>query len=190
MVLIPRWGTEKIEYTSVFILYLNEKILWHSPFNNNGKEYPVLISTPCPHCYLVTIWMGSYRKHDTLMCSTRGFIYRDRGWGEGGSACPLEGFSFLCHHQWGRRLESWPNTAARLAGRRRVTQPGVILNVMDGPCRLPALTDHTTCPGSGADLVRNVHKTPSWAMSCKEGMACAFFLDSTIRLLLAGWEAF
>ncbi len=39
--------------------------------------------------------------------------------------------------QWGRRLEGWSNTAARLAGSRRVTQQGVILYVMDGPCRLP-----------------------------------------------------
>jgi hypothetical protein len=37
----------------------------------------------------------------------------------------------------GRRLEGWPNTAARLAGWRRVTQQGVIVYVMDGPCRLP-----------------------------------------------------
>ncbi len=39
--------------------------------------------------------------------------------------------------QGGRRLEGWPNTAARLACWRRVTQQGVILYVMDGPCRLP-----------------------------------------------------
>ncbi len=37
---------------------------------------------------------------------------------------------------WGRRLEGWPNTAARLAGWRSVTQQGVISYVMDGPCRL------------------------------------------------------
>ncbi len=36
----------------------------------------------------------------------------------------------------------------------------------------PALKDpHTTCPSSGADLLLNVHKTPLWAMSHKEGMA-------------------
>jgi hypothetical protein len=31
-----------------------------------------------------------------------------------------------------RRLEGWPNTAARLADWRRMTQQVVILNVMDG----------------------------------------------------------
>jgi hypothetical protein len=33
--------------------------------------------------------------------------------------------------------------------------------VRDGRSIPPAFTDHATCPGSGADLVRNVHKTPS-----------------------------
>jgi hypothetical protein len=36
-----------------------------------------------------------------------------------------------------KALEGWPNTAAPLAGWRRVTQPGVILYLMDGPCHLP-----------------------------------------------------
>jgi hypothetical protein len=54
--------------------------------------------------------------------------------------------------QWGRRLEGWSNTAARLAGWRRVPQRGVSLYVMDGP-------------------LLNVHKTPSWATSFKEGIA-------------------
>ncbi len=39
--------------------------------------------------------------------------------------------------QGGRSLEGWPNMADRLAGWRRVTQQGVILYVMDEPCRLP-----------------------------------------------------
>ncbi len=52
----------------------------------------------------------------------------------------LEAFAYC-----GRRLEGWPNTAARLTGWRRVTQQGVILYVMDGPCRLPFMTDRTTC---------------------------------------------
>ncbi len=43
------------------------------------------------------------------------------------------------YFQWGRRLEDWPNTAARLAGWMRETQQGVILYIMDGPCRLPWL---------------------------------------------------
>jgi hypothetical protein len=40
-------------------------------------------------------------------------------------------------YHWGRRLEGLPNTAARLASWRRVTQQGVILLVMAGPCHLP-----------------------------------------------------
>ncbi len=44
---------------------------------------------------------------------------------------------FLSHNQWGRRLESWTNAAARRAGWKRVTQQGVILYVMDSPSRLP-----------------------------------------------------
>ncbi len=44
--------------------------------------------------------------------------------------------------------------------------------VRDGRSMPPALTDHTTCPGlHGADILLNVHKTPSWATSRKEGMA-------------------
>ncbi len=43
-----------------------------------------------------------------------------------------------------RRLEGWPNTAARLAGSRRVTQQGAILYVMDGPCRLSCRTVPST----------------------------------------------
>jgi hypothetical protein len=39
-------------------------------------------------------------------------------------------FPFPGLDQRGRRLESWPNTAARLAGWRRVTQQGVILSLM------------------------------------------------------------
>jgi hypothetical protein len=39
--------------------------------------------------------------------------------------------------QRGRRLEGWPNTAARLAGWRRLNQQRVILYVMGGPCHLP-----------------------------------------------------
>ena len=72
-------------------------------------------------------------------------------------------------HQWGRRLEGWFNTAARLAGWRSMTHQGVILYVTDGPCRLPWWT---TQIASGADLLLNVLKTPTWAQSRKEGMAC------------------
>jgi hypothetical protein len=38
---------------------------------------------------------------------------------------------------WRLKARSWPNTAARRAGWRRVTQQGVILYAMDGPCRRP-----------------------------------------------------
>jgi hypothetical protein len=50
-----------------------------------------------------------------------------KGGGEGGDVAQLKR----------PRLEGRPNTAARLAGGRRVTQQGMILYVMDGPCRLP-----------------------------------------------------
>ncbi len=46
-------------------------------------------------------------------------------------------FIFDFYSQWGLRLERWPNRAARLAGWRRVTQQGVILYVIYGPCLLP-----------------------------------------------------
>ncbi len=52
-------------------------------------------------------------------------------------------------YQWGPRLESWLNTAAHLTGQRRVTQQGVILFVMDGPCCMPDLRNHTPCLGMG-----------------------------------------
>ncbi len=52
----------------------------------------------------------------------------------------------------------------------------------DGWSMPPSLTDRTTCPGlkllscellanpADVDNALNVHKTPSWALSCKEGM--------------------
>jgi hypothetical protein len=70
-----------------------------------------------------------------------------------------------------RRLEGWPNTAARLAGWRRVTQQGVILYVMDGPHAACPDGPHHHLPRSGADVLLNVQKTPPWATSRKEGMA-------------------
>ncbi len=87
--------------------------------------------------------------------------------------------------QWGRRLEGWPNTAARLAGWRRVTQQGVILYMKDGPCRLPGRPHHL--PRTGAVLLLNVHKTPSWATSRKEGMA--WYSSKTMPSFWAGWLA-
>jgi hypothetical protein len=71
---------------------------------------------------------------------------------------------------WGRILEGWPNTAARLAGWRRVTREVCFLYVMDGPCHLPWRTE-PLAPRSGADLLLDVLKTPSRATWRKEGMA-------------------
>ncbi len=59
--------------------------------------------------------------------------------------------------QWGRRLEGWPNTTARLAGWRRVTLPDgrtVHAAYPDGPHHWP---------WSWADLLLTVLNTPSWA---------------------------
>ncbi len=63
----------------------------------------------------------------------------------------------LCH-KWGRRLEGWPDTAAQARG---------------GPSRVWFLTRwtvHAACPdgphhlpGSGSDLLLNLHKTLPWA---------------------------
>jgi hypothetical protein len=41
---------------------------------------------------------------------------------------------------------------------------------MDGPCRLPWRPHHLS--RSEADLLLNVHKTPPWATSRREGIAC------------------
>ncbi len=60
-------------------------------------------------------------------------------------------------------------------GRRRVTQQGVIVYAMDGPCRLPSDNPHafhaSLCGLHMTCLLLNVHKTPSWAVSRKAGMA-------------------
>jgi hypothetical protein len=78
----------------------------------------------------------------------------------------------------------WLNTAARLAGWSRVTQQGVILNGMDGPCRLPWRTTPLALV-LGWSFILNVHKTPSWATSRKEGMNWYFS-----RLLPSLWFIF
>ncbi len=49
-------------------------------------------------------------------------------------------------------------------------QTRVILYVIDGPMP-PVLTDHTTCPGLELIYLLNLHKTPSWPTTHKEGMA-------------------
>jgi hypothetical protein len=85
--------------------------------------------------------------------------------------------------QWGRRLEGWSNTAARLAGWKRVTRPGVILwfcmRRMDRTAFLfrTVLVAVTGAAQLRADgifsccFIVNVHSHPSWATSRKEGMA-------------------
>ncbi len=57
---------------------------------------------------------------------------------------------------------------------------GVIFYQMDGPCRLPWRT--TPLPWSGADRLLNVHKTPPWVTSRKEGMSWY-----SSRLMLSLW---
>ncbi len=75
----------------------------------------------------------------------------------------------FCYEQWGRRLEGWPFTENRQAGWRRVNQQhGEILFVMDGLCRLFWRT--TPLALAWGWLFLNVHKTPPWATSRKEGM--------------------
>ncbi len=72
--------------------------------------------------------------------------------------------SSTSNNQWDRRLEGWPNTAARLAGWVWFcTWWTIHAACPDGPPHLPR---------SGADLLLNVHKSPSWATSHKEGIVC------------------
>ncbi len=80
--------------------------------------------------------------------------------------------------QWGRRLESWSITAARL----EESFPAGCDFVRDGLSSV-----HAACPDgphhlprSGADLLLNrlnVHKTQTWATSRKEGMAWYSSID-------------
>jgi hypothetical protein len=77
-------------------------------------------------------------------------------WGSGGD-------------QWDRRLEGWPNMAARLTGWRRVTQQGVILYVMNGPCRLPWWTTPlapvwgwSTSKCTQKNIISSVHARKEW----------------------------
>ncbi len=74
-----------------------------------------------------------------------------------------------CHSQWGRRLEGWPNTAARLVGWRRVCDD----SVYDGrsvPYRLPRQVlpscDLMEFP---ADVIQEMyttirHEKPMWSI--------------------------
>jgi hypothetical protein len=54
--------------------------------------------------------------------------------------------------------------------------------VHDGRSIPPALTDPTTCSGLGliADLLLNVHKTPSRVTTRKEGMAYYSLVDACL----------
>ncbi len=71
--------------------------------------------------------------------------------------------------RWGRRLESWPNTAARLAGWKWVTQQAVIFYVKDRSCRPPWRTTLLAPVWGWSTVLQNVNKTPSWATSRKAG---------------------
>ncbi len=95
--------------------------------------------------------------------------------------------------QWGRRLERWPNTEARLAGWRRVTKPRGVCVVMDGPCRLPFSSawpglELLSCellanPAAVSDvLVLIVHKILSWALSRKAGIKTLVTVDPAVSL--------
>ncbi len=80
-----------------------------------------------------------------------------------------------------KMLEGWPNTADWLAGGEWPSRVWfcmwwtVHVAWTDGPHHLPR---------SGGDLLLNVHKTPSWATSGKEGMAwyscCRLMLSLSI----------
>ncbi len=72
-------------------------------------------------------------------------------------------------YHWGWRLEGWTNTAARLAGWRRVTQQGVILYMIEGPCHQPWRTTPLVVPVLGWSITKCTGK-PSWATSRKEGV--------------------
>jgi hypothetical protein len=67
------------------------------------------------------------------------------------------------------KAKSWPNTAACLAGWRKVTQQGWFCTwwIVNAAC--PEGPHHLSW--SGADLFLNVHKTASWATSRNEGVA-------------------
>jgi len=83
--------------------------------------------------------------------------------------------------QWGRRLERWPNTAASLAGWRRVTRQ-VWFCALYGRASTSCLFRTIPVALTGAAQLRadgisscsyivNVNNHASWATSCKEGMA-------------------
>jgi hypothetical protein len=74
--------------------------------------------------------------------------------------------------QWGRRLERWPNSEARLVGWKRVTY-------LTGAAQLQA--DEI----SNCWYIINVHNHPSWATSLKKGMA--WYSSTYSRPMLSLW---
>ncbi len=92
----------------------------------------------------------------------------------------------LCYTKWGRRLERWPNTEARLVGWRRVTKPGEIFVVMDGPCRL--LCGPYRLPWSGSDQVRASRKSSCCCRfsftKCTQNTVMSFITQGRHRLNL------
>ncbi len=91
-------------------------------------------------------------------------------------------YIFFCvsSTQWGRRLESWPNTTARLASWRRVTRQVRFCKWWTGrtaclfrtvPVALTKAAQLRDDEISSCYFLVNVHNHPSWATSSKEGMA-------------------
>ncbi len=88
--------------------------------------------------------------------------------------------SMVCQ-LWAMRLKArWLAQHGGPPGWLEESDPAGCDFARDGRYMLPALTDHTTCPGSGADLLPNVHKTPPWSTSRKEGMAWYTLVDPCI----------
>ncbi len=90
-------------------------------------------------------------------------------------------YIFFCvsSTQWGRKLDGWPNTAARLAGWRKVTRLVWICTWWTGHTARLFLTVPVALTEAAqlrADWIPsccfrvNVHNHPSWATSSKKGM--------------------
>ncbi len=104
---------------------------------------------------------------------------------------------FFCD-QWGRRLECWPNTAARLADwMRRVTRQVWFFPWWTGlsACLFPtvpvALTRAAQLRADGISsccYIVNVHNHPSWATSRLEGMAWYSSRPMPFLCLWLWWE--
>ncbi len=76
------------------------------------------------------------------------------------------------YHQWGWRLEGWPNTAPRLAGRRRVTRQVWFCSWWTGRAGCPDRSFPAGAEGiSSCCYLVDVHNHPSRVTLRKEGMA-------------------